>query len=173
MLVSCLKNIMPFHLLLSQRDVCANTYHDFLRPEFVPMEIPEQQKKYDSILHTTVPRRAIWEVVRLGEFITRNQFFAYKCYVCWILKPIFALSYSQILRWSYAGAIIVIQVQEKTACHCLKKSLALLPNVKCRLCYDLWGVLQIASRWQPIKKIAKNFFILLVDVDVDQVKTHT
>ena len=87
-------------------------------------------QKREKEMNYTSPRTAIWEVVRLGEFITRNQFFAYKCYVCWILKPIFALSYSQILRWSYAGAIIVIQVQEKTACHCLKKSLALLPSTQ-------------------------------------------
>ena len=60
-------------------------------------------------------RWGIWEVARLGDFITRNQFFYYKCYIYWIFKPIFALSYSQILRWLHAGAIISIQVQKKSA----------------------------------------------------------
>ena len=60
-------------------------------------------------------RWGIWEVARLGDFITRNQFFYYKCYICWKFKPIFALSYSQILRWPHAGAIISLQVQKKSA----------------------------------------------------------
>ena len=68
-----------------------------------------------KIFPSTISWRAIWEVARLGDFITRNQFFYYKCYICWKFKPIFALSYSQILRWPHAGAIISLQVQKKSA----------------------------------------------------------
>ena len=86
--------------------------------EMIPLEsswYSSSNSNFGRGSHVYIARWGIWEVARLGDFITRNQFFYYKCYICWKFKPIFALSYSQILRWPHAGAIISLQVQKKSA----------------------------------------------------------